>query len=201
MRNLLALIAAIAIMSFAPSTQAAIVWSEDFSDVSDWGVVYDPDGGSTITASGGLGAMYIDKASSQAAFAPNQTDANFISFDPTNASDYTLYWDVDSLTGSVGWDIAMDQFNSGKSHLSTIWNIYPESGNCGETGELSKNLSGFGWDSSTAYIIPKVSVHTGEAAQTAYFDSIEMDVVPEPTTMMLLGSGLMGLFAISRKRR
>lgn len=195
------LITVIAIMSFGSYAHAAIIWSEDFSDVSDWGVVHDPGGSSTITSDGSLGAMYVDAGANQAAFAPNQIDANFISFDPTKASDYTLNWDIDSLTWSTSWDIAMDEFASDKSYVGTVWNIYPAAGTTAETGSLSKNLSGFSWNASTAYIIPKVDVYTGDPAQTVYFDSMEVDVVPEPATMMLLGSGLMGLLAISRKRK
>ena len=191
------------LMISAPAVKAATLWSEDFSNVSDWGIVYDPGSGSTLTASGGLGALYVDKGSNQAAFAPNQADANFIPFDRTNSSEYSLNFIVDHLTWSTSYDIAMDEFNSSKAWVGTIWQVYPVQYTSTDTGSHSRNLGDLTWDSNVAYLIPKVNVHTGDPAQTVYFDNMSMDQnpIPEPASLLLLGSGLVGLLGVSRKKK
>lgn len=203
-RPVMILAIALGFIMSAPAANAEIVWSEDFSDVYGWGIVYDPGGGSSITSSGGSGAFYVDKGNDQAAFAPLQSDANFIAFDSSKASGYRLDFTVDGLTWSTSYDIAMDEFNSQKQWLSTVWQVYPLQYTTTDTGSLSSSLGGFAWNPDVAYIIPKVNVHTGDPAQTVYFDKMSMalNAVPEPasTTLFFLGSGLFG-FRMLRKRK
>ncbi|MDP3787352.1 MAG: hypothetical protein Q8R05_07420 [Candidatus Omnitrophota bacterium] len=170
------------------STQIAgaeTIWSEDFSDVSDWGVVFDPGGGSVIKRSNGLdsmqsdsnpahmAALYVDKEHAQAAFSPNPVGSNFIPFDPAKKSEYTLKWKVDRLTTSVSWDIAIDEFNANKKYINTIWSICTANNEAGK--EFSKNLGNKGWSASTKYVIPKISLHSGDAAQTAYLSYMSLE--------------------------
>lgn len=164
---------------------AETIWSEDFSDVSDWGVVFDPGGGSGIKHSNGLdgmhsgsnpvfmAALYVDKGGNQAAFAPNPVGSSFIPFDPAKKSEYTLKWKVESLTGSVSWDIAIDEFNANKKYINTIWGVCTANNEAGK--EFSKNLGNKGWSASTRYIIPKISLHSGDAAQTVYISYMSVE--------------------------
>lgn len=180
MRKLLVgLVVMLGLGMLVPIACAETVWSEDFSDVSDWGIISDPGAGSTITASGGSGAMYVDKGKNLAAFGPNTTDANLISFIPTKRSEYTIKWRVNDLTWSVSWDVAIDVFDANKQYLDTVWNIYPSMGSTAEKGEFSKNLGEKTWNIYTRYIKPKINIHTGEPAQTVYFDYIKVEQTPK----------------------
>ncbi len=171
---LFSLVAMIMFGIFTSAIQAEILWLEDFSDVNDWMVISDPGEGSTITISDNLGAMYIDKDTNVAAFTPVQTETNFIPFDLTKKSKYIIEWKVDHLTDSVSWDIAIDEFDADKQYINTIWNIYPSAGNIAEKGKFSKSLGSKTWNVKTAYIIPKVTIHTGNAKQTVYFTYIKV---------------------------
>lgn len=172
---LISLVVILGVGMLASVTHAETLWSEDFSDVSDWGIISDPGGGSTITAVGGQGVMYVDKGDNIAAFGPNQTDANLIPFVPTKRSEYTIKWRVNDLTWSVSWDVAIDVFDVDKEYLDTVWNIYPSMGSAAEKGEFSKNLGEKTWDINTRYIMPKINIHTGDGKQTVYFDYIKVE--------------------------
>lgn len=171
-----------------------VIWSEDFSSVSDWAVIADQGGGSTITVSNklgtinsekgnsiytgtsnnSLGAMYVDKSNKMSAFVPSETASNLIPFNPLRKSEYLIKWSILSLTDSVSWDIAIDQFNENKQYIDTAWNIYPSMGSTTEKGEFSKNLGEKHWNPSTRYIKPKITVHTGNPAQTVCFGYIKI---------------------------
>jgi len=176
---------------------ADLVWEEDFSDVSDWSVIYDPGGGSSITANGGLGDMYVAVGGSEAAFGL----VTAIPFDTSRKDDYTLLFTVDALTASAEYDIALDEFDSGGGWLNTIWQVFPSSGRSTFTGSDGVNLGAFTYDASTAYLKPKVDVHADAAAQTVSFDSMSMDLapIPEPTSAVLLLVGLLGIGRVRRK--
>ena len=161
----------------APAARAENLWTESFPNVKNWTIVSDPGEGSTITSSGGLAVLYVDKGKTQAAFAPLQTEATTVAFDPSKASEYTISWKIDHLTTSVSWDLAMDEFDANKKYINTVWNIFPIKGNCVSIGEFSKNLGGYVWKPETRYIAPKIDVYTGDPKQTVYVTYIKIDRV------------------------
>lgn len=166
-----------------------VIWEEDFSDVSDWGIVYDPGGGASITSDGAEASLFVNAGTSEAAFAPDTAVAPFVPFDPTNSADYTLTFVVAGLTGSTSYDIALDQFSdsNGGAFISTVWQVFPSSGTSVSDGLVSVNLGSVsGFDPATQYLQPKINVHTGDGAQTVRFDNMTFSVVPEPATGVLL---------------
>jgi len=169
------------------SAQADLLWSEDFSDVSDWSVISDPGGGSTITSDGNLGLFYVNSNNTEAAFGPNTGVAPFVP--KSDDSSFTMSFDVDSLTSSTSYDIALDEFDSSHTYLSTIWQVFPSSGTSTFTGSTNINISGLSYNANTAYLMPKIDVHTGNGAQTVRFDSMQFTTIPEPgpLVLMLLG--------------
>lgn len=181
---LISLAVVLGLVISAPVVRAEVVWSDNFSDVSKWAVIFDPGSGSAIKSSNGLdgmqtgghiymGAMYVDKGSDQAYFAPGPAGANFIPFDPARKSEYTLKWNVAKLTNSVSWDIAVDEFDANKKYIDTVWGVYTASNEFGK--EFSKNLGNKKWRADTRYIIPKIGIHTGDPGQTAYFSYISVE--------------------------
>lgn len=172
---LVSLIVIIGLGMLTPVIHAETLWSEDFSDVGDWEIISDQGGGSSITASDGLAAMYVDKSNNLAAFGPRTTDVSLVPFIPAEKSEYIMKWKVGNLTTSVSWDIAIDEFDENKKFINTIWNIYPKIGSTAETGEFSKNFGEKTWTLKTKYIKPKITIHTGNAAQKVCFDYIKIE--------------------------
>lgn len=161
----------------ASAVRAENLWTESFPNVKNWTIVSDPGEGSTITSSGGIAALYVDKGKNQAAFAPLQSETTMVPFDPKKASEYTITWKIDHLTYSVGWDLAMDELDANRKYINTVWNIYPVNGNCASIGEFSKNLGGYIWKPWTKYIALKIDVYTGDPNQTVYVGYIKIDRV------------------------
>jgi len=178
MKNLIVcFVLAFAFFAAIPAVQAENLWTENFPNVKNWTILSDPGEGSTMTSSDGLAALYVDKGKNQAAFAPLQSEATMVAFDPSKASEYTITWKIDHLTASVSWDLAMDELDANRKYISTVWNVYPVKGNCASIGEFSKNLGGFTWKPETRYIAPKIDVFTGDPKQTVYVGYIKIDRV------------------------
>ncbi len=53
---------------------------------------------------------------------------------------------------------------------------------------------------TSATIVTKIQRADGSSGDV-YFDDLDFDVVPEPASLLLLGTGLVGLFGLSRKKR
>ena len=54
---------------------------------------------------------------------------------------------------------------------------------------------------ATAKVAYILQAPTNQIANDVYFDDANFDAVPEPASLMLLGSGLLGLFGISRRKK
>lgn len=179
-----------------------VIWSEDFSDVSDWQIVYDPGGGSTLSSDGDLAALFVNAAASEAAFIPNTAVAPFVPFDPSRPGDYTLTFVVAGLSYSTSYDVALDQFSAPHSgaFLSTVWQVFPSSGTSVSTGQVTISLGAVaGFDGAAQFLQPKINVHTGDGGQTVWFDEMTFSVVPEPSAALLAALG--GCLLWRRRRR
>lgn len=196
--RMLWLAAGVAFVSFSAVAQATIViWSEDFSDVSDWQVIFDPGGGSTITSDGNLGLFNVQDDNNQAAFGPipiGPSAAPLVVFNTPNKNDYSMRFTVPTLTTSTSYDIRLDEFDSNTNYLSTVFNVFPQGT---FTGSTNVSLGAFTYNANTVYVLPKITVFTGDPNQTVSFDSMEFTVaVPEPSTAVLF---IIGFVIVWRK--
>ncbi len=177
-----------------------VIWYEDFSDVGDWQVIYDPGGNSTITSDGNEGLLYVDASASEAAFGPDTAVAPFVPFDPNESDQYTLSFTVAGLTFSTSYDLALDLFSAadGGSFITTVWQVFPTSGTSVDTGFISVNLGDYTFDPATTHLMPKINVHTGDGAQTVRFDDMTFTLIPEPSAAALW---LLGILALGAGRK
>ncbi len=192
MKKLLILVALMAIMTIGSYAQAATIWTEPFTSAADWAV---SGGVGTVTSNGTQGLFNATDASSSLTSIYDKTKGP--AFDPVNKSNYDWVFKTDGVTDSMSYEIALDTFNSGLTYINSVY-VQP---NGTFVGTKTVNLGGFTFDALTAYISPKVTVYTGLASQTLTMDYMQLDVIPEPTSMLLLGSGLLGLLGVSRKRK
>ena len=171
---------------------ANTVWTEDFSDVSDWSVIFDPGSGSSLTSDGNLGLFHVPSAGSEAAFGPIPGTAPFVSLTAGTAANITMSLTTDSLTGSTSYDIRLDEFDAGMNYVSTVFGVLSQGT---FTGTTNISLGTFSFSGSTAFVLPKVSVFTGLGDQTVRIDEISFSVIPEPSTLALalFGVALAGL--------
>lgn len=192
--------AAAALVGFTASTQAAVIWNQDFSDVSNWTVIFDPGGGSSLTSNGTEGLFYVNAGTSSAAFVPVNTGTqSLVPFDPGNASDYAMTFTVASVTGSTSYDIVLDEFDGDGNYIATVFGVVPQSA---FVGSDTISLGSFSFDVNTSYLAPKIDVYTGLGAQTVAFSQLEFTVVPEPCAngLVLAGAGLL-LYGRPRRAR
>jgi hypothetical protein len=108
-----------------------------------------------------------------------------------------MHLEVDSLSLSVSYDVALDLFDDAETWLDTVWNVYPAAGTTTNTGLINVDLGTFTYDASTAYLMPKIDVHTGDGGQTVRFDRMSFtQAVPEPGSAGLFLAGLIGLYLL-----
>ena len=203
MNKFMRLVAALSV-AMCVSAEANVIWLEDFSDTSDWLVGYDPAGGSSISSDGSVGSMYVNGGGTEAAFIPSTGLAPYVPFDPNNKSEYDMIMTIVSVSGSMSYDVALDTFDASHNYVSTVWQVYPAFSTSTDTGVLLVNLGAYGFDSSVAYLMPKVTVHTGFGEQTLTFDEMKFthtssQAVPDPTSSA--GMTVLGLLALAAARR
>lgn len=195
MKKLLILVALMAIMTIGSHAQAATIWTEPFTSAADWTVIV---GNGSVTSNGTQGLFSEPDAEDSSTSIYDKTKGP--AFDPVNKSNYDWGFKTDAITGVMSYQIDLDTFDLGLNYLGTVYGIQPQDT---FVGTKTVNLGGFTFNASTAYVSPKLSVFTGVGgtSQTLTMDYMQLDVIPEPTSMLLLGSGLLGLLGISRKRK
>lgn len=203
MNKFMRLVAALsAVLCF--SANANVIWLEDFSDTSDWLVGYDPAGGSSISSDGNVGSLYVNGGGTEAAFIPSTGLAPFVPFDPNSKTEYDMIMTIVSVSGSMSYDIALDTFDASHNYVSTVWQVYPTFSTSTDTGTLLVNLGAYNFDGGVAYLMPKVTVHTGYGEQTLVFDDLSFthtssQAVPDPTSSA--GMTALGMLALAAARR
>ncbi len=195
-RGRAALAAGFFLALLAPAARPDLIWLEDFSGVADWSIIYNAQSdASSLTSDGDLGLFRVPALENEVAFGPTVGAAPLAPFNPAQASDYTMSFEVAGLSASVSYDIRLDLFDGASNYLSTVYGVVPQGT---FVGADAVNLGSFTYAPGTAQILPKVSVFTGPdfPDQEVRFDEIRFDVVPEPSTALL---GLLGLLAWRRR--
>ena len=193
----LALVIGVVLIAAVPA-MANVIWSEDFSNVDDWSVIWNPSNDATVVAAGGQG-LFTEPSPGQSwpngpAFGPT----NRIAFDPLLKSDFTFSFTVTAISNSMSFDFGLDCFSNDYSYVETVWSVFP---NQAFVGSTNVNLGGFAFNSGSVYVSPKLTLHTGNGDQTVNFDSMQMDqqVIPEPASLVLILSGGLAVLLLRQK--
>jgi hypothetical protein len=166
-------VAAITFVSFAAAAATAVIWSENFSNVSNWRIISDPGGGSSITSDGSRAALFVQAPQNLAAFGPKPGVAPLVAFDLADKGKYALSFTVSKLTLSLSYDIALDEFDAQTNYVGTIWQVFPSTSTSTFVGSTNVSLGALVYDTKTAYLLPKITVHTGDGSQTVEFSKME----------------------------
>ncbi|MBU0677471.1 MAG: PEP-CTERM sorting domain-containing protein [Verrucomicrobia bacterium] len=184
------------------TAQSAVIWDETFDGTRAWNVIAQDDPGSSVNISGGQADFYVDAADSHTSFGPTQLGDFAAPINTSQKGDYTLYFIIDSLSWSTSYQIALDEFDSSKQYVNTVWQVYPPAGNSTDTGTISVNLGSFTFHGGVEYVAPKLDMYTGDGAQTITFDRVYFDqaegggggAVPEPGSIFLMVLGAAAVY-------
>jgi hypothetical protein len=186
------MVVAVAFVGTVFNAEATVIWSKAFTDVSDWEVIYDPSASASLTSDGLQGSFSVGAGNSQAAFGPTVGLSPLTAFDPAAASKYSMDFTVNNLTLSTSYDIRLDEFDSNTNYLGTVFNVFPQGTFTGTTNNIA--LGAFSFNPDAIFVLPKVTVFTGNPNQTVNFARMDIAVVPEPSVMLLfvIGFGVIG---------
>ena len=196
-----AMLVVFVLLGFVVGAKADLIWTQDFSNVSNWQVVYNPDSSVTgIQSDGTHGLFSLQASNSLAAFGPNTAVTPLVPFVPVNNANYGFDFITSSLTGSASYDLSLDEFGANTNYLGTVFGVFPQGT---FTGSTNITLGAFSFDPSAVYLLPKLTLYTGNGDQTVGFSKMEFTVVPEPSTLVLslVGFALFGMKGVQRRTR
>jgi hypothetical protein len=115
-----------------------------------------------------------------------------------NNANYGFDFITSSLTGSASYDLSLDEFGANTNYLGTVFGVFPQGTFIGSTNIA---LGAFSFDPNAVYLLPKLTLYTGNGDQTVGFSKMEFTVVPEPSTLVLaiFGFALFGLKGVQRR--
>jgi hypothetical protein len=95
---------------------------------------------------------------------------------------------IGGVSGPYG-DTLVPKVSTGNITLTTAWTQYE----LDLTGkDLSRVVGGFEWDTNNTL---------NPSGATFYVDEVRFEPIPEPSTLLLLGTGLFGVIGLARKKR
>lgn len=152
----------------------------DLSNFAD----YNQDGGVSINASTGVIELYETSAPAQYAY-----DSSFY----VAADDSTLSFDY---AFSLGEEDYFDYLNLEIDFVEVFYTETPGAGHVSvDLTSYADSVVDLSWN-----LYWSLDFAMGAAAKIYNIDIASSDPVPEPSTLLLLGAGLAGLFAMRRKQ-
>jgi hypothetical protein len=222
MRKALIVTAVLALLCVSTAAQAAYVWN--FANESDYYFA----GSASFTPGGGSATIAAQTEDSASVFAMINTQAPGLRLGDITGGSYTvsglnntgavygsLYL---SPTGSYGSDVLIllspmtwtGSSGSGvytfdlsthadyRTRINGDWSVY-DPARSGSLADVITMINNGGYNGYAAFFGPQIGM-SGTSNTSFYVSEIQLQAVPIPAAVWLLGSGLVGLVAIRRKR-